>query len=296
MPLILSLDGGSTSLKIGLLDTESQRIISQLTINRAFSYKTITDPQGVQYLDEILSQLPKEGIKKIVLGISGADTETEISDCSNKISGHFKTQYPEAEIKIFNDVDLVLENTCSTLKNKIAIISGTGSNCVGINENGIKAKAGGLDYILSDQGSGYNIGLLALRSAVESEDGRSKKTDLQNEIFKQLSVNSGKELKKIFAKKDFAKLALVVVKMANSKDQTSIQILQQAGYELFKHVKAVALNLELRDKEFLVIQAGSMFKVKDVRDPFEEMVKDYFPGVLLELPKNPSFWGAINLV
>ena len=105
MPLILSLDGGSTSLKIGLLDTESQRIISQLTINRAFSYKTITDPQGVQYLDEILSQLPKEGIKKIVLGISGADTETEISDCSNKISGHFKTQYPEAEIKIFNDVD-----------------------------------------------------------------------------------------------------------------------------------------------------------------------------------------------
>ena len=300
MPLILSLDGGSTSLKVGLIDSTSKSIVFKLVINSPFNYKLISDTNGEQGVQRILNQLPKENVNKIVIGISGADTKEELLECSDKINKIFQSQYSGASIEVFNDVDLVLQNTASNLKNKVAIISGTGSNCVGINEKGQRAKAGGLGYILSDQGSGYYIGLLALRSSIESEDGRAKPSKLQDTLFKRMSVTSGADLKRIvynkdFAKKDFAKLALVVVELANIKDQTSIQILQQAGYELFKHVKAVANNLDLKDKEFVVIESGSMFKVKDVREPFEEMVKEYFPKVILELPKNPSFWGAVNL-
>lgn len=37
------------------------------------------------------------------------------------------------------------------------IICGTGSNCVGINEEGKEAQANGWDYILGDEGSGIKL-------------------------------------------------------------------------------------------------------------------------------------------
>lgn len=301
MPIILSLDGGSTSLKIGLIDTASKSIISQMQINSAFNYRIISKEGNSDFLNEIVAQIPKKSVDYVILGISGADTKEEINNTYNILKSIFEIYSPKAVLKVFNDVDLVLNNTESTLKNKVAIISGTGSNCVGINDKNERAKAGGLDYILSDQGSGYSIGLLALQSAVEAEDGRAKPAELTNKIYEKLQVKTASELKNIvyqksFTKKDYAKLALPVIKLASENDRLSIQILQQASYELFKHVKAVANKLELKGKECLILEAGSMFKVKEIINPFEEMVHEYLPEATVELPKNPSFWGAINLI
>jgi len=54
----------------------------------------------------------------------------------------------------------------SDSKNGIMIICGTGSNCFGVNEEGKEAKVNGWDYILGDEGSGYEIGIKALGALI----------------------------------------------------------------------------------------------------------------------------------
>ena len=54
----------------------------------------------------------------------------------------------------------------------VVLIAGTGSNCYGLNSDGQSAKSGGVDYILSDEGGGYDIGLRSLKAVARDLDSR----------------------------------------------------------------------------------------------------------------------------
>jgi N-acetylglucosamine kinase-like BadF-type ATPase len=77
------------------------------------------------------------------------------------------------KIIICNDTRIGLAAE-SDSKNGIIIICGTGSNCFGINEEGKEAKVNGWYYILGDEGSGYEVGLKALKALMKAYDGRKK--------------------------------------------------------------------------------------------------------------------------
>ncbi|GAG67886.1 unnamed protein product, partial [marine sediment metagenome] len=89
---------------------------------------------------------------------------------------------------ICNDTRIGLESG-SESKNKIIIIAGAGSNCFGINEDGKQAGASGWDFILADEGSGYSVGLKALKAIVKAYDGRGEKTLLSKTILEELNLN-----------------------------------------------------------------------------------------------------------
>ena len=69
------------------------------------------------------------------------------------------------------------------IKNGIIIICGTGSNCYGINEEGMHAKTTGWDYILGDEGSGTSMGFKTLRAIMKAYDGRGPQTMLIKTVF-----------------------------------------------------------------------------------------------------------------
>ena len=81
-----------------------------------------------------------------------------------------------AKVRIENDCFIALH--CGTLETAgIAIIAGTGSMAIGMNEAGERARSGGWGYRFGDEGSGYYIGYQALVRAV-SQDGRAPETQL----------------------------------------------------------------------------------------------------------------------
>lgn len=201
--------------------------------------------------------------------------------------------------KIVNDIELVLNNT-NKEGNKIALIAGTGSNCYGINDKTkATAKSGGLEYVLSDQGSGYWIGLQALRKVIKSYDRRGEKTVLEKYIFDRYKIHNTVELKQIiytkeFSKNRYAEITLDVVKCAiQEKDTIARNILKKASHELFLHVRGVATNLKLED--FSVIASGSIFKIKYVKEHVEKELLFYYDNVNIEYPSRPSFYGGLNI-
>ncbi|MBA7602935.1 hypothetical protein ES703_10031 [subsurface metagenome] len=82
----------------------------------------------------------------------------------------------------------------SDSKNGVMIICGTGSNCFGVNEEGKEAKVNGWDYILGDEGSGYEVGIKALRALMKAYDGRGESTLLSKTILEDLNIKNVSEL------------------------------------------------------------------------------------------------------
>lgn len=169
------------------------------------------------------------------------------------------------------------------------------------NEAGQEAKANGWDYILGDEGSGYEIGIKALKAFMRAYDGRGNATYLSKTILEDLNINFTQELVEWaygspFSKEKISALAETVCRTAEMGDEVSIRILEEEANEAFISVKAVVDKLGLGDKDFDLVFVGSVFKCeKYFKAPLAKKLKEKFPRVnFVPLTKKPVE-GAIKL-
>ena len=67
--------------------------------------------------------------------------------------------------KVTHDLEIALTGS-GPQKTAVLVLSGTGSCCFGKTSDGRTAKMGGWGHILGDKGSGFEIGLRALKAVV----------------------------------------------------------------------------------------------------------------------------------
>lgn len=121
---------------------------------------------------------------------------------------------------------------------------------------------------MGDEGSGYMIGLKALKAIMKSYDGRAKNTILVNSILDYLNLKNIDELiewsyRKPFKTVKIAALAKTVCKTAADGDEQSVKILKEEAEEAFFSVYAVAKKLNLINKKFDLVTVGSVFKCEE---------------------------------
>jgi N-acetylglucosamine kinase-like BadF-type ATPase len=132
----------------------------------------------------------------------------------------------------------------------VAAIAGTGSIAYGRGPDGGEARAGGWGYLLGDEGSGYHIGLAALRAVVRAADGRGPETPLAGLILEAWGLGSVSELVgRVYRPRrsnaEIAALAGLVERAAAGGDPVARDILKQAGEELALAADVVAGRLGL---------------------------------------------------
>lgn len=187
----------------------------------------------------------------------------------------------------------------SNYKNRVALISGTGSNCIGILNNTTKAKVGGLGVLLSNQGSGYYIESLGLKTALKSVDGRGMETILVDKIYKKFGVDNFLQIKKIIQQssnwqKEIASVARIVVKCAELGDKQAIKILDSATKQLILHINGINKLLYKHTEHFEIAVAGNVFKSKYVKQLFKLNVVKYNPNITKILyVRNPLYEGPL---
>lgn len=283
---IFSLDGGATSSKYGIVNN------NRLVLNKK-GPALFTNLENKVFAKNLISIVKpyskKYKITHFIFGISGIDTNLEqkrIEKLTHKI---VKKYFPDSTIKVMSDIDLVLLG--SENKNKIALIAGTGTNCVGWIE-GVKYKTGGLGKDLADQGSGYWMSKKAIELAVKSYDKRGKTTSLQTSVVKFYKVKEIPDLKGLFRKNDFDKsdfaaLVPTIVKCASNGDEISNKILEYAGLELAMHV--IAIYKQTMFENCNIICTGSIFKIEKVKVSFENHLKKHTKQQLINYLKYPTF-------
>ncbi len=245
--------------------------------------------------------------RSVVVGMAGIDSPNDQLRAERIVK---KALTPwlnhQSHLEVLNDIHLV-RRSGSDDPYGIALIAGTGSHCFGINHKGEMAHAGGLEFILSDEGSGYDMGLKVLRAAVRSGDGRTKPTKLQSAVLAHFKIASIRSLEPLtyhgqiygqrLDKSKIAKLGKLVDPLAAAGDWRAKEIINETLEELTMHVAAVVQRLQMKKMPFDLVVAGGVFEISTIPflKRFTARIKNIAPHATVIKPSHPPVWGAVRL-
>src|ERR1051325_5421056 len=136
--------------------------------------RLITDRQLARHLREIASGIPNPSA--VAIGMAGARNKLDWQ----RIRKAAAKAWPDIPCYATNDLETALMAGAAkpqaivdhrSFEARGLVLSGTGSCCFGKRLDGATAKIGGWGHILGDKGSGYEIGLRALKAALYYYDG-----------------------------------------------------------------------------------------------------------------------------
>lgn len=300
--LYLGVDGGASNISMVVADIHG-KILAQQLVTGGANYHAIGLDQTVEHLESVLQDVVEQlnvlpvVFRRAVFGLAGCNFDSDKQILAQALRQSSMSTMLGGGFEVVNDSRVALR---SGTKDGIgiALIAGTGSNCYGYTSDGRESKAGGLDYILSDEGSGYDIGLRGLRAAVSQLDGRGDTTLLTKQIFAKLKVSSLEELyvkvyQEYATKSQIASLAVTVCECADEGDVVARDILNHSVNELVSLVDAVVKQLGWEEQMVPVVLVGSVLHQSYVSSRLKTELKRVAP---LLKPVTPDVTAAVGAV
>jgi glucosamine kinase len=178
-------------------------------------------------------------------------------------------------------------------------IAGTGSNTIGRAPDGGRECAGGWSSRLGDEGSGYWIGVNAVRRALRAYDREEPTRILERvgEIWETPNLDELVNLGDSTPGPDFAALAPVVNELAEAGDAVAVGVLKQAAADLVEFVLLVREKLRRKHPiagEVPVAWTGGVIaKMPMVREAFFAGLKAAAPQMPVGTEEVAAIEGAI---
>jgi len=306
MEYILGVDGGGTKTTAVIADTDG-KILAE-AISGGSSYISVGSEKAVKNLNQaVFEAMDKIGgspgimFKSSCFGSAALNVKKDFDVYGKIVRNKVLIKHLDPDkILIFNDTRIGLE-AGSGAKNKIIIIAGTGSNCFGINEAGRQAGCNGWDYILADEGSGYEVSIKALRAVMRAYDGRGEKTMLSETVLDELGLDNEEGIVKWTYGEDFSKerlgrFARIVCDCAGRGDSISRKILKDEAGESILSVSTVVNKLGLKDRDFDLVFVGGLFKCrKYFKDIVMSGLEKKYKGISFKKLVAEPVQGAIRL-
>jgi len=192
-------------------------------------------------------------------GLSGIDSVEDEAVVSEWI----RAEQIAPLFSVVNDTELIL--AAGTPEGwGVALVSGTGSNCIARSREGRKVRVGGWGSLLGDEGSGFYITERAMRLAAQTHDGRADAKGLLRAVLAQWKVASIEALiPKVYGPEvdegDIAALAGTVLDLAGRGDEQARSIVEEAARDLARHVDTAIRRLDLR-KPHLALAGGLLLR------------------------------------
>jgi N-acetylglucosamine kinase-like BadF-type ATPase len=182
----------------------------------------------------------------------------------------------------------------------IIVISGTGCVAAGVNGAGKYVRAGGWGYLIDDEGSAYDIGTKALRSAFRMIDGRASRTKLTSILKRRFRVKTLEDtLSLIYSNglgvDGIAALTPLVSRSAGG-DKVCREILNSAGASLAELACVVGRRLRMTQDAFPIVLVGGTFKAgRYLLQAFRARIRKECPRAQVEIMKIEPVLGAFSL-
>ncbi len=298
---LIGIDGGGSKTD-GLCADTSGHVLTRATTGPTSLTATslgLASMNLVETLRQLTTGLTGDFyFPKVVVGVAGLDTPEEkqrAEDVFRDVLQHYKI----GSLTIINDIHLVMAFGQPN-QNIVALISGTGSQCFGKRADGRSARTSGMDFLLTDQGSGYEIGRMALRAAVCSFDGRSTPSVLEQMVLKHFEADDFNDLKSkiyfpILNKAQIAELAKVCVEAHQQGDKVATEILETMVTDLVMMAEAVMRRLELKSEPVELICSGSIAKLPFIFERVSAKLTTEFPQAKMRILEEEPVYGAITI-
>ncbi|NLO74049.1 MAG: hypothetical protein GX100_08110 [candidate division WS1 bacterium] len=187
----------------------------------------------------------------------------------------------------------------SQLNHGIVVLAGTGSFVHGRTRDDRRLQVGGLGPTLGDEGSGYDIGLRALRSILRMPRRSGNHTELRTALLKTAGVSSQWELVRMvyggrMGRAQIAALCPTVVAHAEGGDSMALEVLRGAAGELCGSVSIVLNELGLVGAGYPVIGVGGVIQgVPLYWEILSDMIRHLDPTLTFIVPPVKLVMGAV---
>lgn len=300
MVYILGIDGGGSKTVCVLMDDKRQ-ILGRGEAGSS-NYQSVGIEAAKYSIQSAINTaiIQKDNIKidAICLGLAGVGRSRDIEVVKNIVKDipiicNIKPQ----NIIIYHDALIAL---VGGIGNDVGIVvaAGTGSIVFGRNHQGETKRVGGWGYILSDEGSAYQIAVAGMQAALKSYDGREKSTSLIEDFKNHLGLSSIEELievvyLRVWGVKVIAALAPIVDNAAAKGDEVANKIIDDAVEELVKATVTVIDGIFVKGEFLEVVTTGSVWKSKcKMRERFISCISQKFPEVKVIFPRFEPVYGA----
>jgi N-acetylglucosamine kinase-like BadF-type ATPase len=270
----LGIDGGGTHTRASIVDTskaERERILAFAesgSIKRLRVGAQAAEANLRAVLNDVYAQAGVKGVAAACCGVASASMPG-IPEWIGAVFRDFGVERWE----VVGDEIIALDSAFRGGPG-ILQIAGTGSNTVGRAPDGSSETAGGWSSRLGDQGSGYWIGLHAVRRALSAHD-REEPTQILEAVGRAWGTGTIAELVNLGDSTpgpDFAALAPLIDQLAEAGDAVALGVLQQAAADLVDFVLLVRAKLRRKHnltEELPVAWIGSVIgKSQPVREAF----------------------------
>ena len=313
-PLYLGIEAGGTRTVALLEDCQGHH--SEQREAGPANLRLLDDGQLARHFRGIARALPRPDA--LAIGMAGARTEADWA----RIRRAAGKAWPDVPCHATNDLETALmavedvrrklartgreaKATQPATRNtqlvpaRVLVLSGTGSCCFGRSVGGKTVKFGGWGHVLGDKGSGYEIGLRALKAVVYYFDGDGEWSALGSRLLRALQLNEPNDLigwAQSASKADIAALAIEVFKAWSRRDAIASDILEGAAESLAKDAAHCARRLVGRNVPVQFVFAGSvLLKQPRFARKVEQKLKQLWRNAVVSPLRRPSVSGAVAL-
>src|SRR5262245_24113823 len=300
---LLAVDGGATKTDLALVGADG----SLLALERG----PLSSPHylGVEGSLEVLQELldraagtaalltndgPVSELGQLL--IAGVDLPSEVRDFHAAVA----TRGWSTRTIVDNDTFAILR--AGTEQGwGVAVVCGTGINCVGIAPDGRHARFPALGAITGDWGGGYDVGLAAVSAAARSEDGRARRTTLEQAVPAYFGLSTPSELAEAIhhgriPQKRLGELPPVVFAEA-SQDDVAREIVQHLADEVVALARVALQRLELTHTPVEVLLGGGLLRPGNgtLEAAIETGLREVGDAITVRNTESPPIVGAALL-
>jgi N-acetylglucosamine kinase-like BadF-type ATPase len=182
----------------------------------------------------------------------------------------------------------------------VAVVCGTGINCVGIAPDGRHARFPALGAITGDWGGGYDVGSAAVSAAARSEDGRGDKTTLERAVPAYFGLTTPMELAEAIHHDQIANRRIgelpPVVFAESARDPVAAEIVQRLADEVVALARVALQRLDLTHEPVEVLLGGGLIRGNGTLEAaIETGLREVGDAITVRNTESPPIVGAALL-
>lgn len=265
--LVLAVDGGNSKTD-AVLVTEHGRLIGYAKAPGSSPHK-IGVQGSIQLIDGLVRDLreqagldPETRIDRAELYLAGADLPAEVSVLRREVAA---TGWAASSV-VDNDGYAILR-AGTRCPNAVAVVCGSGINCVGRRADGRTAQFPSLGRTTGDWGGGVHIGYEALWYAARAEDGRGRPTALRDAVADHFGCATVADVGEAMhvgsiSERRVGDLAAVLFAVADDGDAVAEAVVARLVEEIAVLVEVTVSRLEPLDGSAVVVLGGGVIRAR----------------------------------
>ncbi|GAA3890860.1 BadF/BadG/BcrA/BcrD ATPase family protein [Leifsonia kafniensis] len=302
--MVIAVDGGGSKTDVWAIGLDGT-VLAQVT-GPGSNPQLIGRERVAELIDELVQKVtaaagPRPLVRTSIY-LSGLDLPVETELFREVVNRRAWSRGVTGEQTVIDNDLLALLRAGTLESDAVALICGTGINCIGVRSDGEVVRFLALGMISGDWGGGWHLGESALWHAMRAEDGRGEATMLASMIPATLGRGSVRGVVEAlhFGQIPSSELALLcpdVFAAARAGDAVAGALVDRQAEEIVLMVTAALTRLSLMNRETPIVLGGGVLAAADERlmAGIESRLADRAPLARIRLITAPPIVGAAIL-